>query len=687
MGASHPLLSTKSPRKIQSHETLWDKVYHWLTIHLTFYRIHVIYFAVVPLIAAPIYYAVSNGDLSTIDSIFMSFSAHTGTGLETILMATQTPGQQALIFVLMFLGSSPTVAFVTILVRMEFFNRKFKEFEVHTDETGKNSYRKKQQALARSLSKKLKKPGLAPSSDSDSSLDSDLEKYHSLPKQKLSPPSLRQRVPAAAPTTTALAVKSSNDKDPYHMGGFPNPFSTAIRAAYHQLPPPPSPMNLKSIHDPHYDENDKDTNKGDKQVNYVSSDILSTGNSQFHALTTKQQEEIGGVEYRALRVLFWVVLVYTITLPLFGFLILGLWLANGSGIQATYATAMEGNVDSVNSTWFAAFQVYSVFHNVGLSLVDASMIPFQRTWGFLLLLVCLVTAGNSYFPVLIRLIIWIMSKVVKKNGKNHETLTFLLDHPRRCFTYLFPAYQTWFLVFILFMMDVVGVASFMLLNIGIPAVDNLPLGTRIAGSMFQSIMVHSGGFASIGWAVMSPAVQVAYMVFMYIGVYPIAIIVRSTNVYESRTLNPFGEKAEEDEADEAMRSGMEERSALGKLIFHIRWQLSFDLWAILLGFFLVCIFERTQIETLDKAHFSRTSRAFAGSTRWHPVKHLALRLLEDHKQGGDAWRRVRGLPVATDRSILLPRGMIEHHDDLASVLSAQAEFAAQDTGSDTDDGK
>ena len=39
----------------------------------------------------------------------------------------------------------------------------------------------------------------------------------------------------------------------------------------------------------------------------------------------------------------------------------------------------------------------------------------------------------------------------------------------------------------------------------------------------------------------------------------------------------FGETADEDESEEVMRSGQKHRSTLSKLVFHIRWQLSFDL--------------------------------------------------------------------------------------------------------------
>lgn len=41
---------------------------------------------------------------------------------------------------------------------------------------------------------------------------------------------------------------------------------------------------------------------------------------------------------------------------------------------------------------------------------------------------------------------WIITKCVPKQSRVNETLHFLLDHPRRCYTLLFPSHQTWFLL-------------------------------------------------------------------------------------------------------------------------------------------------------------------------------------------------------------------------------------------------
>jgi len=73
---------------------------------------------------------------------------------------------------------------------------------------------------------------------------------------------------------------------------------------------------------------------------------------------------------------------------------------------------------------------------------------------------------------------------------------------------------------------------------------------------------------------------------MYISVFPIAISVRRTNVYEESSLGVYATKAEE-EADEKEPSFV---------AAHLRRQLSYDLWYVFLGLFAICIAEGSKIE-------------------------------------------------------------------------------------------
>jgi Trk-type K+ transport system membrane component len=154
-------------------------------------------------------------------------------------------------------------------------------------------------------------------------------------------------------------------------------------------------------------------------------------------------------------------------------------------------------------TRFSLFQAVSAYTNTGISLVDQSLIPFQKAYLMIIFMIFLILTGNTafvslsvnlfrihfpyFFPhfqpilyvtkvALLPLCLsvslqklasldasiftdftastfsnhcassWCISKVIRKNSRLHETLQFLLAHPRRCFVYLFPSHQTWFLL-------------------------------------------------------------------------------------------------------------------------------------------------------------------------------------------------------------------------------------------------
>jgi len=97
-----------------------------------------------------------------------------------------------------------------------------------------------------------------------------------------------------------------------------------------------------------------------------------------------------------------------------------------------------------------------------------------------------------------------------------------------------------------------------------------------------------------------PAVLVSYLVMMYISVFPVAISIRRTNVYEEKSLGIWVDDDEAEDQSNPSFVGMFFSSlrGIGRLTgvgTHIRRQLGFDLWYIFLGLFIICIVEGSQI--------------------------------------------------------------------------------------------
>lgn len=62
----------------------------------------------------------------------LSLQATTETGLNSVLLNELTFWQQVLLFLLMILGSTPTISIITILIRRHFFKRKLDHLIAHS---------------------------------------------------------------------------------------------------------------------------------------------------------------------------------------------------------------------------------------------------------------------------------------------------------------------------------------------------------------------------------------------------------------------------------------------------------------------------------------------------------------------------------------------------------------------------
>ena len=106
-----------------------------------------------------------------------------------------------------------------------------------------------------------------------------------------------------------------------------------------------------------------------------------------------------------------------------------------------------------------------MFNDLGFTLTPDSMISFQRAMLPLLLGSFLIVIGNTGFPCMLRFVIWLTSFLVPKDSGVWEELEFLLDHPRRCFTLLFPSAATWWLFWILVGLNGLDLIFFIVLDV------------------------------------------------------------------------------------------------------------------------------------------------------------------------------------------------------------------------------
>lgn len=203
------------------------------------------------------------------------------------------------------------------------------------------------------------------------------------------------------------------------------------------------------------------------------------------SLTRHERLKLGGTEYRALRFLSVLVPVYALLWQLIGSVALGAWIAN---IQPQPAW---GN--GMSPWWNGIFNGVSAFNNSGMSVLDANMIPYQDSYFVLLTMGALILAGNTAFPLFLRLSVWLCLKCLHLTtgpddlAEWKSTLEYILRYPRRLFLYLFPSRQTWWLVFMIFILNGIDWIAFVVLNIGNAAIEALSPASRAIDGLFQAI--------------------------------------------------------------------------------------------------------------------------------------------------------------------------------------------------------
>lgn len=237
--------------------------------------------------------------------------------------------------------------------------------------------------------------------------------------------------------------------------------------------------------------------------------------------------------------------------------------------------------------------------------------------------------------------------------------------------YLFPSTHTWFLLLVVLTLTIIDWVSFMVLDIGTPDIEAMPVGTRIAAGLFQSVAVRAAGFSIVPMNDLAPSVKVLYIIMMYISVYPIAMSVRATNVYEERSLGLFDdEDSDEEDEEEAEASERKGAHAVAKYVgWHARRQLAFDMWWIALALWLVCIIERGHLNQTDNAEWFNTFNVIFELVSAYGTVGLSLGAGNNNYSLVGEFRtlsklvvivvmirgRHRGLPVAIDRAVMLPR--------------------------------
>lgn len=346
-----------------------------------------------------------------VDALFLCYSAMTVTGLSTVDLSTITGWQQAILYFLMTIGDFTIVAWVMVLVRKRFFRTHCEYVaEQRRSRRGKRrsifptisspiaAFKQRQPVPVQTLDEERSIPqfdftGPTPGAtlnngqgnvlppineQPEEPILSDVRTFSSSPRQAsillpspiderrrsetsvfatatgvspqvvtYHPMVLREgrRAPSRGDTRrTSNGPGSPMNQTKYRgLGGFPGPLELADKVIKFAAPATHRRLERKLTMP-------TITTLEEKSVPWLEFDGLVVGrNSNFHteSLTDNQLEEIGGAEYRALRLLSYLVPSYFVGVQLLTLMIFGPWLC----ATKTYNNVFESQPRLVPKAW------------------------------------------------------------------------------------------------------------------------------------------------------------------------------------------------------------------------------------------------------------------------------------------------------------------------------------------------
>ncbi|KAK6821056.1 hypothetical protein PG987_015456 [Apiospora arundinis] len=660
----------------------------------------------------------------------------TEAGLNTVNLSEMTTFQQVLLCLLIMLGSSVWVSIWTVLARKHAFETRFEDIVRRERARAKSAERRDGLALnmpiMQKLSRTFRKSKTLPDNSTQSATSSGLTRQNpdtgSISVLPISSPVAVEKLSEPVPMSHAERARSEGQDaadSPPNSSPTNNDHIAFVDDVEASRPKTTSSAyepgrgivrrHVPGSRDDGTIREDSGTEMNHQQ--YLTSQKIGR-NAQFHDLTAEERDNLGGTEYRALKVLSWVVPAYFFLWQILGCIALGAYINNNIPGPA--------NANAINPWWNGIFNGISAFNNSGMSVLDANMIPYGSSYFVLIVMGAMILAGNTAYPVFLRFWLWSMLKSLElltyedSYRDLKSTLQYILKYPRRVYTNLFPARATWWLLFMLFVLNGTDWVAFEVLNLGNASLAHIPIGSRIIDGLFQALAVRSGGFYVVNIPGLYIGLQVLYVIMMYISVYPVVITMRHSNVYEERSLGLYAEDVEAASMTSTMSSiapqnsntsrkrrgstsaGLFNRAlrrALGEwqgvgaarqqptglddtaesrtnFISHqVRGQLSHDLWLLVVAVLFIMIIETSHFlgdpvtYSVFNVIFEVTSAygcvgistgipnaaySFSGGMYTGSKLILVLVMLRG---------RHRGLPVALDRAVRLPGDELEREEE------------------------
>ncbi|KMT01259.1 hypothetical protein BVRB_9g212770 [Beta vulgaris subsp. vulgaris] len=225
-----------------------------------------------------------------------------------------------------------------------------------------------------------------------------------------------------------------------------------------------------------------------------------------HVLNPSPASEGDGMKFRSLRALNHVVLGYLLVSHILGYSLVSLYFSIVPSASNVLARK------KIETHFFSLFTTVSTFANCGFIPTNENMIPFKKNSGLLLILIPQILMGNKLYPSCLRLVIWVLEKVTKK-----EEYSFMLqNHGGLGYGNLTSSYKAFLLGITAIGLVMVQFVVFGILEWNALVLEGQNGYQKFVGSLFQTVNSRHSGESIVDISLVSHATLVLFVVMMYL---------------------------------------------------------------------------------------------------------------------------------------------------------------------------
>lgn len=209
---------------------------------------------------------------------------------------------------------------------------------------------------------------------------------------------------------------------------------------------------------------------------------------------------------RSVKCLGYVIFGYFAVIHVLGFLLVLLYITHVPTSSAPL------NKKGINIVLFSMSITVASFANAGLVPTNENMVIFSKNSGLLLLLSGQILAGNTLFPLFLRLLIWFLGRLTKV-----KELRLMIKNPEEMhFGNLLRRSPTIFLSSTVVGLVAAAATLFCTVDWNSSVFDGLSSYQKTVNAFFMAVNARHSGENSIDCSLMSPAILVLFIFMMYL---------------------------------------------------------------------------------------------------------------------------------------------------------------------------